>query len=418
MNDSAAIHASLHTSRATALAALLRYFHDLDLAEEALQDACVRAMRVWPQAGLPRDPVAWLVLVGRNAGIDEWRRRAHHVELPTEELLSELDDADPHLIDRLERSRYRDDVLRLLFVCCHPALPVAQQMALALRVVSGLSVAEMAHAFLVSEDAMEQRITRAKRRVGELRVPFEAPGRVETARRLSTVLATLYLVFNEGYAASGGEDPLRPALCEEAIRLTRLLHQLFGEEPEVAGLAALMLLQHARAPARLDARGDIVLLERQDRAQWDRDLIEQGLAYLHDALARQAPGPYQLQAAIAATHAQARSAECTDWAEIDRLYAALEVLQPSPVVTLNRAVAVSKVRGAGAALRLVDPLTTSLAGYFHFHGLRGALLHELHRDDEARAALECALSLARTPAEQRHIHARLSDLPPPGAARA
>ncbi len=410
MNDSAWITESLKDSRARALAALLRYFRDLDTAEDALQEACVQAIRVWSADGPPRDPVAWLVLVGRNAGIDELRRRARNEPLPAEDMMSDTDDADPALIDRLERSRYRDDVLRLLFVCCHSALPLPQQLALALRVVSGLSLAELASAFLVSEDAMEQRITRAKRRIGELRVPFEAPGRIETGRRLSAVLSTLYLVFNEGYAASGGEQHLRPALCEEAIRLVRLLHQLFDDDAEVGGLVALMLLQHARAAARLDAAGDIVLLEAQDRTRWDPAQIELGLAYLHDALARQAPGPYQLQAAIAATHARAPCAELTDWGEIDRLYAALEALQPSPVVTLNRAVAVSKLRGPAAALRLVDPLTQSLAGYFHFHGLRGALLHELDRPEEARAALDCALAMARTPAERRHIHARLDAL--------
>lgn len=410
MNPTAWIAENLKPARAKALAALLRYFHDLDTAEEALQEACVRAMRVWPTEGLPRDPVAWLVLVGRNAGIDEVRRRALNDALPQEDLISDTDDADPALMERLERARYRDDVLRLMFVCCHPALPPTQQIALALRVVSGLSLAELASAFLVSEEAMEQRITRAKRRIGALRVPFEAPGRIETGRRLAAVLSTLYLLFNEGYSASGGELHLRPALCEEAIRLARLLQELFDDDPEVAGLVALMLLQHARAPARLGAADDLVLLEAQDRTRWDGSLIDLGLAYLHDALARQAPGPYQLQAAIAATHARAARAELTDWAEIDRLYAALEALQPSPVVSLNRAVAVAKLRGPAAALRLVDPLAQSLAGYFHFHGLRGALLHELGRTDEARAALDCALALARTPAERWHLQERLNAL--------
>lgn len=417
MNDTAWITDSLKTARAPALSALLRYFRDLDTAEDALQEACVRAIRVWAEDGPPRDPVAWLVLVGRNAGIDELRRRAPMEALPDEHLISDTEDADPDLVDRLERSRYRDDVLRLMFVCCHPALSLPQQIALALRVVSGLSLRELASAFLVSEDAMEQRITRARRRMGELRVPFEAPGHIETGRRLGAVLSTLYLLFNEGYSASGGDEHLRASLCEEAIRLARLLHTLFEDDPEVAGLVALMLLQHARAPARLDEAGDIVLLEWQDRAQWNHERIDLGLAYLHDALARQAPGPYQLQAAIAATHARAAHAELTDWAEIDRLYAALEALQPSPVVTLNRAVAVSKLRGPAAALRLVDSLTGSLAGYLHFHGLRGALLQGLHRHDEARAALECALALARTPAERRHLHARLQALPDPGATR-
>ena len=257
-------------------------------------------------------------------------------------------------------------MLRLLFICCHPDLPATQQIALALRIVSGLSVKEIARAFLVSESAMEQRITRAKSRVAKADVPFETPGAVERAERLGAVAAMIYLVFNEGYSASGGDVHVRVPLCDEAIRLARLLLTLFPSEPEIMGLAALLLLQHARTPARLDANGAIILLDDQDRGLWNRDMIAEGLALIDKALRHRRPGPYQVQAAIAGVHAHAARAEDTDWSEIDQLYATLERLQPSPVVTLNRAVAVSKVQGPAAALAMIEPLAEPLAGYFHF----------------------------------------------------
>ena len=295
VSDLGWIDAALTAARPQALGALLRYFRDLDTAEEAFQEACLRALRHWPVNGPPRDPAAWLILVGRNVALDEVRRRSRQQELPDEELISDLEDAEAALAERLDGSDYRDDVLRLLFICCHPELPATQQIALALRIVSGLSVKEIARAFLVSESAMEQRITRAKRRVAQAEVPFETPGPVERAERLAAVAAMIYLVFNEGYAASGGEAHIRLALCDEAIRLARLLLRLFPGEPEIMGLAALMLLQHARAPARLDAEGAIVLLEDQDRGRWNRALIAEGLALVEKAMAP--PPPRALSAA-------------------------------------------------------------------------------------------------------------------------
>ncbi|HEY8537948.1 MAG TPA: DUF6596 domain-containing protein, partial [Steroidobacteraceae bacterium] len=271
-------------------------------------------------------------------------------------------------------------------------------------------VKEIARAFLVSEAAMEQRITRAKRRVMAANVPFETPGPAERAERLSAVAAMIYLLFNEGYSASGGEAHVRTALCEEAIRLARLLLRLFQGEPEIMGLLALLLLQHARAPARLDADGNIVLLEDQDRSLWDRDLIAEGLVLVDKALRHRRPGPYQIQAAIAAVHSHAARAEDTDWAEINALYKILEQLQPSPVVTLNRAVAVSKVEGPAAALGLIEPLADKLSGYFHFFGVKGALLMQLDRHDEAREAFGRAIALANTPAEAAHIRMHLDRL--------
>jgi RNA polymerase sigma-70 factor (ECF subfamily) len=410
VSDLDCIGAALTAARPQALGALLRYFRDLDRAEEAFQEACLRALRHWPQNGPPRDPAAWLILVGRNAALDQVRRHSSEAPLPSEELAADQGDADAELAERLDSSHYRDDVLRLLFICCHPELPATQQIALALRIVSGLSVKEIARAFLVSESAMEQRITRAKRRVAAAQLPFETPGAVDRAERLAAVAATIYLLFNEGYAASGGNAHIRVPLCVEAIRLARLLLRLFAGEPEIMGLTALLLLQHARAPARLDGAGDIVLLERQDRGLWDRALIAEGLVLVEKALRHRRAGPYQVQAAIAAVHARAAQPEQTDWAEIDRLYAVLERLQPSPVVTLNRAVAVAKVQGAAAALEMVEPLAEPLSGYFHFFGVKGALLRELGRVREARAAFERALTLARTPAEAAHIR-QLSRLP-------
>ena len=314
------------------------------------------------------------------------------------------------MAERLDESNYRDDILRLLFVCCHPDLPATQQIALALRVVSGLTVPEIARAFLVSESAMEQRITRAKRRVSEANVPFEAPGAPEREQRLAAVSAMIYLIFNEGYSASGGEVHVRLPLCEEAIRLARLLQRLFPAEPEVIGLSALLLLQHARAPARLDADGQIVLLEAQDRTLWQRDLIAEGLALVDKALRHGRAGPYQLQAAIAAVHARAARAEDTDWLQIDQIYQLLEAVQPSPVVTLNRAVAVAKVKGAEAGLAMIEPLSERLASYFHFHGVSGAFLMQLGRNEEARVAFDRAISLARTAAEAAHIRTHLDRL--------
>ncbi|HET7594405.1 MAG TPA: RNA polymerase sigma factor [Stellaceae bacterium] len=402
------IKAALTAARPRAIGALLRYFRDLDTAEEAFQDACLRALKSWPQNGPPRDPTAWLILVGRNAALDGLRRQGKHEALPPDEAISDLDDAEAPLAERLDGSHYRDDVLRLLFICCHPELPNTQQIALALRIVSGLSVKQIARAFLVGEAAMEQRITRAKARIAKADIPFETPGAAERAERLAAVAAMIYLVFNEGYSA--GDGSARAHLCEEAIRLARLLLRLFQTEPEIMGLTALMLLQHARAAARLDAAGEIVLLEDQDRSLWDGKLIAEGLALIDKAMRHRRPGPYQVQAAIAALHARAARPQDTDWTEIDALYAALERLQPSPVVTLNRAVAVAKLRGPAAALAMIEPLAPRLAGYFHFFGAKGAFLMQLGRNGEARAAFDQAIALANTPAEAAHIRRHLDRL--------
>ena len=410
MNDPAWIDAALAAARPQAVAALLRYFRDLDVAEEAFQDACLRALTKWSEQGPPRDPAAWLILVGRNCALDGLRRKAKFEVLTDSPPEEDVDEGEDALVDRLDGSHFRDDVLRLLFVCAHPSLPPAQQVALALRVVSGLSVKEIARAFLVSESAMEQRITRAKRTVRDAQVPFEAPGAGERAQRIAAVAAMIYLVFNEGYAASGGEEHVRVALCDEAIRLARLLLGLYVGESELQGLLALLLLHHARSAARVDTDGNIVLLQDQDRSLWDGEAIAEGLAMV-DKIMREGPvGPYGLQAAIAAVHVRAPDAKATDWGAIDRLYALLETLQPSPVVTLNRAVAVAKLRGPDAALALIDPLEERLASYFHFHGVRGALLLELDRREEAREAFGRAIALAHTPAEAAHIRMHLDRL--------
>jgi RNA polymerase sigma-70 factor (ECF subfamily) len=408
---------ALASARPRAVGALLRYFRDLDTAEEAYQEACLRALKRWPEQGPPRDPAAWLVMVGRNAALDQVRRQQKQEPLAEGDEIADPTaapgDVEVDLVARLDGSEYRDDVLRLLFICCHPDLPATQQIALALRIVSGLTVAEIARAFLIGERAMEQRITRAKRRVAAADLPFETPSPAERRERLAAVAAAVYLLFNEGYAASGGEAHLRVPLCEEAIRLARLLLRLTPDDPELMGLLALLLLQHARAAARLDEAGMIVLLDDQDRGLWDRNAIAEGLVLVDKAIRHRRPGSYQLQAAIAATHARAARPEDTDWAGIEQLYAALERLQPSPVITLNRAVALAKVEGPEAALALIEPLAAPLAGYFHFFGLKGTLLMQLGRNRAASEAFDRAMALARTPAEAAHIRLNLDRLMTP-----
>ncbi|CAN7533816.1 RNA polymerase sigma factor [Rhizobium sp. LjRoot30] len=409
MTDIAWIDTTLAAARPRALGALLRYFRDLDTAEEAFQEACLRALRNWPDKGPPRDPVAWLILVGRNSGIDSVRRGARLEALPDEEMISDTGDAESDMADRLDGAHYRDDILRLMFICCHPDLPATQQIALALRIVSGLTVQQIAKAFLVGDSAMEQRITRAKARVAKAGVAFETPGVAERAERLSKVMTMIYLVFNEGYSQS---DPKRDAcaFADEAIRLARLLLGIFPSEPEIMGLLALMLLQLSRRAARFDAVGQIVLLEDQDRSRWNREAINEALALIEKAIRHRQPGPYQLQAAIAALHARATRAEETDWTQIELLYRTLEHLQPSPVVTLNRAVAVSKRSGPADALDMVEQLADALDGYFYFHGLRANLLMQLGRNHEARAAFDRAIALAQSPAEAAHIRLQLDRL--------
>ncbi|WP_375787101.1 RNA polymerase sigma factor [Bradyrhizobium sp. Pha-3] len=411
MTDTAWIDAALTSARPQAVGALLRYFRNLDTAEEAFQNACLRALKSWPQNGPPRDPAAWLIMVGRNVAIDDIRRSKKQEALPDDDqAISDLGDAEEELAERLDGSHYRDDILRLLFICCHKDLPATQQIALALRIVSGLSVKQIARAFLVSEAAMEQRITRAKTRVADANVPFETPGAVERSERLVSVAAMIYLIFNEGYSASGDTAQIRSPLCEEAIRLARLLLRLFQSEPEIMGLTALLLLQHARAAARFDADGAVILLDDQDRGLWNQKLIAEGLALIDKAMRHRRSGPYQVQAAIAALHARAEKPEDTDWTQIDLLYGALEIMQPSPVITLNRAVAVSKVKGPEAALEMIEPLAPRLSNYFHYFGVRGAFLMQLGRNEEARVTFDRAIALANTTAEAAHIRMHIDRL--------
>ena len=408
MHDPAHIDVAILGARPKAVAALLRYFRNLDTAEEAFQEACLRALQTWPQKGFPLDPTAWLVTVGRNATLDIKRHNRPIGLLPDADALT---DARNNLTpEGLDESHYRDDILRLLFVCGHPTLPATQQIALALRIVSGLTVEQIASAFLVSPAAMEQRITRAKRTIAKFGVEFETPGAAERCTRLAAGSTMIYLIFNEGYGSTPDCSVAREALAGEAIRLGRLLLSLFPTDPEVFGLLALMLLQQSRAPARFDANGEIVLLDEQDRSLWNRTLIDEGRLLLERAAIYQNPGTYQLQAAIAALHARATRPADTSWKEIDSLYHLLETLQPSPVVTLNRAVAVWKLQGPEAALEMIDPLKSELDAYFYFHGLRGTLLKELNRSDEAREALKRAIALAKSVAEAKLIRRELDRL--------
>ncbi|SNT15055.1 RNA polymerase sigma-70 factor, ECF subfamily [Sphingomonas laterariae] len=408
MTDPSWIHGALVAARPQAVGALLRYFRDLDTAEEAYQEACLRALNTWPRNGPPRDPAAWLIFVGRNAALDRVRKDSRFDALPDEDRLSDLDDAEHAAAERIDSGDYRDDVLRLMFTCCHPDLPATQQIALALRIVAGLTVPQIARAFLVGDAAMEQRITRAKARIGAAGIPFETPNAVERAERLAGVAAMLYLIFNEGYSVAG--DQAAAALCDEAIRLARLLLRLFPAEPEMMGLLALMLLQHARSAARFDATGEAILLDDQDRARWNPAMIAEALALIDKAMRHRRPGPYQVQSAIAALHARAATPDATDWPQIAQLYAALERMEPSPVVTLNRAVAVAKVAGPEAALDLIAPLADRLDNYFHYHGARGGFLLQAGDHVGARRAFDRAVSLARTPAQAAHIRAHLDRL--------
>ena len=410
MNDTAWIDDALAGARPQAMGALLRYFRNLDLAEEAFQEACLRALKTWPRNGPPRDPAAWLIFVGRNSGIDQIRRKARETVLPDEDVLSDLDDAEAGMAERLDGAHYRDDILRLLFICSNPSLPATQQVALALRIVSGLSVRQIARAFLVGEAAMEQRITRAKARIAAAELSFDAPDAGERTKRLAMVAAMIYLVFNEGYSAASGPGSVSSDLCDEAIRLARLLLRLFPAEPEIMGLAALLLIQHSRLEARFGDDGAIILLDDQDRSLWNRPMMTEAFSLLDKAMRHRSPGIYQVQAAIAALHARAETPADTDWAQIDRLYGTLEHLQPSPVVSLNRAVAITKLKGPEAGLASIEPLSTSLDSYFYFHGVRGWLMMQTGRHREARIAFDRAIALSSSAAEAAHIRMQLDRL--------
>ena len=387
------------------IAAVARLMRDVGVAEELAQDALVAALEQWPERGIPDNPAAWLMTTARRRAIDLIRHRALHerkLDELTYEIESQLQDAVPD-IDAALDDDIGDDLLRLVFVACHPVLPAEGRVALTLRLLGGLTTDEIARAFLVSEPTIAQRIVRAKRSLAAARVPFEVPRAEQLAARLSSVLEVVYLVFNEGYAATAGGDWMRPALCEEALRLGRMLAELVPQQPEVHGLVALMEIQSSRARARTGPAGEPVLLMEQDRGRWDRLLIGRGLTALGRAEALDgALGPYALQAAIAACHARAPTPQATDWPRIAALYDALAQLAPSPVVELNRAVAVAMAFGPAAGLDIADALRAEprLAGYHLLPSVRGDLLARLGRPAEARAEFERAAALTRNARER------------------
>jgi len=400
-----AIEAVWKIESARLIAALARIVRDVGLAEELAQDALVAALERWPESGVPANPGAWLMATAKHRAIDLLRRgkllERKHEELG-HEVAAQLELAAPDLIAAID-DPIGDDLLRLVFISCHPALSTEARIALTLRLLGGLTTEEIARAFLVPEATVAQRIVRAKRTLAAARVPFEVPRGDELAARLSSVLEVVYLVFNEGYSATAGDDWMRPALCEEALRLGRILAELAPREPEVHGLVALMEIQASRTRARIGPAGEPVLLPDQDRARWDHLLVRRGLAALERAEKLGGGlGPYALQASIAACHARARTPAETDWARIAALYDALAQLTPSPVVELNRAVAISMAFGPAAGLALVDALSSEplLKDYHLLPGVRGDLLAKLGRFDEARAELERAASLARNARER------------------
>ena len=395
------------------IAGLTRIVRDVGLAEDLAQDALVAALEQWPESGVPDNPGAWLMAAAKHRAIDHFRRNTlltrKHEELGRE--LAEKEMVVPDLASTLDDD-VGDDLLRLVFISCHPVLSTEAQVALTLRLLGGLTTDEIARAFLVPEPTIAQRIVRAKRTLAEKQVPFEVPRGNELSARMSSVLGVIYLVFNEGYSATAGDDWMRPALCEDALRLGRILAGLAPREPEVHGLVALMEIQASRSRARAGPSGEPILLFDQNRAHWDQLLIRRGLAALeHVEKLGSAPGPYVLQAQIAACHARARTPEETDWPRIVNLYAALGQLTPSPVVELNRAVAVSMAYGPAAALELVDGLTAehSLENYHLLPSVRGDLLRKLNRFDEARAEFARAASLTRNARERELLLERVRD---------
>jgi RNA polymerase sigma factor (sigma-70 family) len=380
------------------IAGLTRMVRDVGIAEELAQDAFVAALVQWPDGGIPRNPGAWLMAIAKRRAVD-WFRREEVRERKHDEIAreTELQDAMQPDFDGIDDD-IPDDLLRLIFIACHPVLPMEARIALTLRLLGGLTTVEIARAFLISEPTVAQRIVRAKRTLSEAHVPFEVPNKSERAERLSSVLEAIYLIFNEGYAATAGDDVLRPALCEEALRVGRVLAELAASEPEVHGLVALMELHASRSNARVGPSGEPILLPDQDRGKWDRLLVARGLAALERAEELGAAlGPYAIQAAISACHARARTPEETDWTRIAALYDALAELMPSPVVQLNRAVAISMAYGPAAGLELVDALTSApaLKEYHLLPSVRGDLLEKLGRFSEAHLEFERAASLAR-----------------------
>jgi len=392
------------------VATLIGVTGDWDLAEECAQDAFTRAIERWPSQGVPANPGAWLTTTARNRAFDRLRRAS--VGAAKLQALGAAAEADE--VIGPDGSWIVDDRLRLIFTCCHPALPLDARVALTLRTLGGLSTAEVARAFLVSETTMAKRLVRAKAKIKHAGIPYRVPPVQLLPERLDGVLAVLYLSFNEGYAATDGDSLVRQGLCDEAIRLARMVVTLMADEPEARGALALMLLQHSRRDARVDRDGDLVPLEEQDRGRWDRAAIEEGCRLLKDALGSGRPGPYQVQAAIAACHAEAASAVDTDWPQIARLYGELARIVPTPVVELNRAVAIAMADGPVQGLGLIDRLADAghLVDYYLLQASRADLLRRLGRSADAAAAYEAALRLARTGPERRYLTRRLAEVDP------